>query len=416
MSDEAASMEQVELKAVARRRLAYSALALTTSVVVLLFLVTSSGDHLRGIVGRTTTNLAKTSSSSVTIKSLESSSTRVYYDSLKSSEKKSLFDDFKTQYAKSYETDDEEATRYKNFKKFLKLIDSRNDAESEKDNTAVHGVTQFADLSETEVKKYLLGYKASSSSSRKLKLKSAVAKVPKYTGSATTVDWAGVYTTSVSDQGYCGSCWAYSATEQLESDSIRLGYLTTDDKLSVQQLVSCDTVDLGCLGGNTETAYSYIEDAGGVALSSKYPYTSYFDITGTCTLTSSTSLAVTLTKYYTLTSEDDMQDYVLATGPLSICAAASSWTSYKSGVVSSCDTDVDHCVQLTGVNTDSGYWIVRNSWGASVRPSCLLASFSSGFPLLTSPPSSPPFPSLRHVVGLLWLHLPQDGRGHLQNY
>ena len=124
----------------------------------------------------------------------------------------------------------------------------------------------------------------------------------------------------------------------------------------MQQLVSCDTVDLGCLGGNTETAYEYIEDEGGVALSDTYPYTSYFDITGTCTLTDNTSLAVTLSKYYTLTSEDDMEDYVLATGTLSACMAASSWTSYKSGVVSSCDDDVDHCVQITGVDTDQGYW------------------------------------------------------------
>jgi C1A family cysteine protease len=144
-----------------------------------------------------------------------------------------------------------------------------------------------------------------------------------------------------------------------------MGYLTTDDKLSVQQLVSCDDVDLGCLGGNTETAYSYIEDEGGVALSDDYPYTSYFDISGSCKLSSKTELSVTLSKYYTVTDEDDMQDYVLGTGPLSACMAASSWTSYKSGVVSSCDDDVDHCVQITGVDTDSGYWIIRNSWGTS---------------------------------------------------
>jgi C1A family cysteine protease len=58
-----------------------------------------------------------------------------------------------------------------------------------------------------------------------------------------------------------------------------------------------------------------------------------------------------------------MINYVLAKGPLSICLAASTWSSYTSGIVSSCDKNVDHCVQVVGVDTDNDYWIVRNSWG-----------------------------------------------------
>lgn len=54
----------------------------------------------------------------------------------------------------------------------------------------------------------------------------------------------GTYTTPVKDQGYCGSCWAFSVTEQLESDSMRT--LGTDYILSPQQLVSCDSSDAGC--------------------------------------------------------------------------------------------------------------------------------------------------------------------------
>ena len=56
-------------------------------------------------------------------------------------------------------------------------------------------------------------------------------------------------------------------------------------------------------------------------------------------------------------------DYVLSTGPLSVCLDASEWGSYTSGVMASCGTDVDHCVQVVGVDTENGYWIVRNSWG-----------------------------------------------------
>lgn len=187
--------------------------------------------------------------------------------------------------------------------------------------------------------------------------------VPKYKGSTTSVDWSGVYTTAVKDQGYCGSCWAFSATEQIESDSIRTGLLTTSDALSPQQIVSCDNIDYGCEGGNTETAYMYVAKAGGLFSSTAYPYSSYWGYTGSCKSITSSSKLVTLTGYSTLRSEDAMKSYVLSTGTLSVCLDASEWATYDSGIVSSCGTDVDHCVQVTGIDTTEGYWKVRNSWG-----------------------------------------------------
>ena len=54
---------------------------------------------------------------------------------------------------------------------------------------------------------------------------------------------------------------------------------------------------------------------------------------------------------------------MLSTGPLSVCLAASTWSSYTMGIVSTCSTDVDHCVQVTGYSADESYWLVRNSWG-----------------------------------------------------
>lgn len=44
--------------------------------------------------------------------------------------------------------------------------------------------------------------------------------------------------------------------------------------------------------------------------------------------------------------EDEMEAYVKSTGPLSVCLDASAWSSYKSGIVSACNTTVDHCVQV----------------------------------------------------------------------
>ena len=62
-------------------------------------------------------------------------------------------------------------------------------------------------------------------------------------GVAATKDWTGKYTTKVKDQAQCGSCWAFSAVEQIESDAMR--ELGKDYILSEQQVVSCDKQDGG---------------------------------------------------------------------------------------------------------------------------------------------------------------------------
>lgn len=243
----------------------------------------------------------------------------------------------------------------------MALIDVRNAQEIRAGGTAVHGITKFSDLSRAEIKKRYTNYKKNSdlSLSRFKKVDKKVYNVKK---DSTYVDWSGIYTNEVRDQGYCGSCWAFSATEQIESDAIRAGYLDLGTALSEQQIVSCDPYDLGCDGGNTETAYYYVYTAGGLTTDDNYPYTSYYDVTGDCTYTG-TAGVVTVDGYYSVSGESNMKSYVMSTGPLSICLDASTWASYTSGVVSSCGDDIDHCVQAVGINTDEGYWKIRNSWG-----------------------------------------------------
>jgi len=173
-----------------------------------------------------------------------------------------------------------------------------------------------------------------------------------------------------------------SGVSQIESDSIRYNYTTTSQKLSEQQIVSCDTDDgvEGCDGGYTEGVFDYAKDTGLVS-EDDYPYTSYWDVTGTCTYSSSTMTSlVGVSEYTTITGDSSteietaMMSHIVSTGPLSICVVAWEWASYESGILSSCDSDVDdvdHCVQLVGYeaattsargSTDA-YWIIRNSWG-----------------------------------------------------
>jgi C1A family cysteine protease len=183
---------------------------------------------------------------------------------------------------------------------------------------------------------------------------------------------------AVKDQGQCGSCWAFSATEGVES-----GVFMTDGKappaLSPQQITSCDTTDGGCNGGDLPTAFTYVENAGGLDTESDYPYTSSSGSTGSC---KSHSNVVTVTDYkYAVPpcqggscssqDEDGLKAALNSFGPLSVCVNAENFNSYYGGVVASgsCSgayNKLDHCVQLVGYDTTAStpYWKVKNSWAA----------------------------------------------------
>jgi C1A family cysteine protease len=267
----------------------------------------------------------------------------------------SHWEQFKVKFARKYSSKEEEDHRFGHFIKNLRLADQRNAA---KDGSH-HGVTKFADMSEAEFKN-LLGYKKPKGVESKAE-KAQVYKNPRNSG---LVDWTGVYTTPVKNQGQCGSCWAFSATEQIESDTMRT--LGTTYELSPQQVVNCDRTAFGCGGGWTEHAYNYVSRAGGIEQESDYPYYSGMHPKEDTDCDSDKSKFVaTVNKYYTVESESDMADYMKSTGPLSVCVDANSWNTYTGGVMSKCGNSVDHCVQATGVDTDGSepYWKVRNSWG-----------------------------------------------------
>lgn len=268
------------------------------------------------------------------------------------------WDLYKKEYSKKYSTMNEEMDRYNIFIENLKIIDVRNMLERNSGGSAIHGITKFSDLSQDEFSTRYLLSKPSMRSGKAEVLKD----VPQYTGPAGLVDWTGILTTSVKDQGYCGSCWAFSATEQIESDSIRT--LGANYVLSPEQITQCDTTSYGCGGGWTEHTYDYVKRAGGIETDADYPYTSYWGVTGQCSANSA-KFVIDVNGYTTINGESNMASYVQSTGPLSICVDASSWNSYTGGVMSNCGKRVDHCVQAVGVDTSNGYWKVRNSWGTS---------------------------------------------------
>ena len=179
-----------------------------------------------------------------------------------------MFAEYETYFAKSY-TAVERPLRFAAFVENLAAIEARN-ADG---GLGHHWVGKFADLSKEEFKARYLGYKpkadASAGQEEDASLEAALATP------ASSIDWRNKKVggtkvlTPVKDQKQCGSCWAFSATAQIETDvAIATGQLLD---LSPQQIVSCDHKDLG-YGGNTETAYDYVAQAG--LETDKYPYSS----------------------------------------------------------------------------------------------------------------------------------------------
>ena len=105
-----------------------------------------------------------------------------------------------------YTSTAEARERFALFEESLLKIDKLNTNERAANRNAVFGVTVFSDLSEKEFQMTYLGTKppVDLQTSRRLM---TVAPPAVRTNAVTSVDWRGIYTTPVKNQGGCGSCW-----------------------------------------------------------------------------------------------------------------------------------------------------------------------------------------------------------------
>jgi len=297
---------------------------------------------------------------------------------------------WKTRYGKAYASEAEETARFGVFKDNLVRIAELNS----RGDGAYYSANQFADLSAAEFDGNYKGYVPSAERVREDAAVFEPTDEQIAAAKGKTVDWRtkGHYVTPVKNQQQCGSCWAFSVTEEVESIFAIAGNGLKE--LSPQQIVSCDGSDDGCNGGDSVSAYKYIMSAGGLESSKAYPYTSGGGDSGQCHFKHNKITAnITGWGYATKPSkksETQMQAAIDNIGPLSICVDASSWQFYSGGVIKSgCGQQLDHCVQTTGyhvsgsalnddatndANNDApsdddsvsgDYWIVRNSWGES---------------------------------------------------
>jgi len=264
------------------------------------------------------------------------------------------FLDFVKTYNKVYDND-ELQHRLNVFKSNLQIIENLNKKESEK----VYGVGPFTDLTEQEFNKMYTGWipPPESEYGERVSFDNATAD---------DVDWRTKNAvTAIKNQGRCGSCWAFSATEGVESLAFLSGKYSLE-VMSAQQITSCDKGSSGCNGGWPGSAFDYLKKAGGLETDADYPYTSGGGQTGSCNFDSS-KVKEKVTGYQTAKGGEDGMLKALQDRPLSICHQTGGWQHYQSGtIMTACSSGGGHCTQAIGYSSDQGgYWIVKNSWGTS---------------------------------------------------
>jgi len=267
---------------------------------------------------------------------------------------------FQHKYGKVYANSNEFEMRFSIFKSNI----ARASKIQAKSTNAKYGVTKFMDMTPDEFKNIIL-MKNKVTPTKKNMFQGTAPLIPE----GTTFDWRNhspSVVTPVYNQAQCGSCWAFSITENIESQWALAGNALTS--LSMQQVVSCDTSDDGCGGGDPPTAYEYVIGAGGLEPYADYPYTSENGNTGTCQFNAA-DIVAHISSFTTIGSEQQAQSYLTSNGPLSVCVDAESWQYYNGGIITTsddCGTSLDHCVMITGYGSQDGvsYWWVRNSWGS----------------------------------------------------
>jgi len=180
--------------------------------------------------------------------------------------------------------------------------------------------------------------------------------------------------TEVKDQGQCGSCWSFSATGALEgAHFLKNGALVS---LSEQHLVDCDNFknggsDLGCHGGLMDSAFTWVQNNGGLCTEAAYPYFSgTTKANGDCKHTTCGTKYATPSSYVDVAANDAAMMSALDQRPVAVAIEAdqASFQLYKSGVLTAaCGTNLDHGVLAVGYGTLNGvdYYKVKNSWGTS---------------------------------------------------
>ena len=199
---------------------------------------------------------------------------------------------------------------------------------------------------------------------------------------------------------YCGSCWAHSSMSAL-ADRIKIARNATgtDINLSIQFILNCGSEAGSCSGGSAIRAYEFIHKKGYIPFDTCLPYVacssdssngfcSHVDTTcspsntcRTCTNPEKGGTCASITKFPNATvaeygnyNEGELfaiMAEIYLRGPVKASMNAGPIANYTGGIIFDSpimrNTTHNHGVSLVGweydKESDTQYWIVRNSWG-----------------------------------------------------
>uniref|UniRef100_A0A7S0Q0C6 Peptidase C1A papain C-terminal domain-containing protein n=1 Tax=Coccolithus braarudii TaxID=221442 RepID=A0A7S0Q0C6_9EUKA len=285
------------------------------------------------------------------------------------------FASFISRFGRAYVTAAELALREANFARTKSEVLKQNAEFAAGRSSWWAAINEFADLTDQEFserKKGLIHVRTNGYNPAE-----ALPELVKKAATPESMDWRDFspsIVTPVKDQGNCGSCWAFASTAVIESHHAL--YSGTKDLLVLapQTLVNCapNPADCGgtggCEGSIPELAFNYTSQMG-IALESDLPYTAHDE-----QCDESVKKAVKVSGYVKLAanSAPELEAALFSMGPIAVNVAA-NWRNYGGGIFSGGCTAIncvlDHVVVATGYAKPSasseGYWLIRNSWGAS---------------------------------------------------
>lgn len=186
-----------------------------------------------------------------------------------------------------------------------------------------------------------------------------------------TEQWPGLVH-PIRNQEQCGSCWAFSASEVL-SDRVAIATKRASPPLSPEDMVSCDSGDMGCRGGQLPAAWNYLTNTG-IVTDNCFPYTAGGGDAPACPHKCADSESwseskVKASSAYAIRGVENMQKEIMTNGPIQVAFKVfKSFMSYKTGVYQKHWNEFlpegGHAVKMVGWGTDNGvdYWKVANSW------------------------------------------------------